>query len=337
MQSVFKYLLLRFCIVLSLFYICPCSPFFESLTVWKMPSGQLIYGLGDVHTILKEEYAEVASLTNSQHRYFILDVLDAIEKSERREETVAIVEDAWDYCGGHRGVCAAIELYEVIKLYSDYKDTPLFNLIREINKRRIASLNVEHRHTKIWGLTRNVRTLVAQCSEQPVPPISAGDIVQEYDEAVQELQQYPEPMLQDYYRSALRPIDGFDLRDLEPMRRQQDDILDYVSKHVPEQSRADWEDKLLSFDCPLVDARIIHDIVNSLKKKIIVLAGAAHVYYMGKILESVLSCRRIMHIGNSDHHEYDQSRAVRISYLEQRDFEILHADDPVAVAGCSYS
>ena len=302
-----------------------------------MPSGQLIYGFGDIHTICIDEYAEVASLTNSQHKYFILDVLGAIERSGKREETMAIVEDARDYCGGHRGVCAAIELYDVIELYSDQKNTPLLNLIREINKRHIASLNIEHRQTKIWGLMRNVRTLVAQCSEQPVTPISAGDIVKEYDEAVQELRRFQEPVLQDYYQSALHPIDGFDLRDLEPMRHQPADILDYVNAHIPEQSRVDWEDKLFHFDCPLVDARIIHHIVNSVKKKIIVLAGAAHVYHMGKILESVLSCRRIAHVGNSDTHEYGQPRAGRISYLEQRDFRILEADDPTAVAGCSYS
>jgi len=336
MHRVLGCLLFRVCVLFSIFCVYPSKAFFERLTIWKMPNGQLIYGFGDLHG-LQPGYEEVAYMRHEAHRSLFLSALGRL--TCKPEDVLVIAEDVFCYRGNHATVKTLIEFRKSLGWGSEYREPPIVDIIQELDAKRFPVINAECRIVKLFGLSEPIRKIVEEACQQTLLPITAQHVVQEYDEAVQELQQYHEPMLQDYYRSALHSTDEFDVRDLEPLRHEQGDILRYIDTHILEQSRTDWKNKFLLFDCPLVDARIVHHIVNnSLKRKIIVLAGTAHIYRMGKILESVLSCRRIAHIGSDEPCEYASSKTYsRNGCLEAPDFKILEADDPVAVAGCSYS
>ena len=322
------------CILLSLFCMSSGKAFFERLTIWQMPNGQLIYGLGDVHE-LPSGFEEVAYMRHAAHRSFFLSALKRLKCQP--EDILFIAEDALCYRGAHETVKTLINFRRSLVLDTEYSEPPIAGIIEELTEKQLPSVNIEYRITRIFGLSRQLREIIAKFYKQELQPITTKHVVQDYDEVVQELQQYPEPRLQDYYQSALRPAFEFDIRDLEPLRHGQIDILHYLDTHIPEQDRITWQDKFLEFDCPLVDARIIHHVVcNSLKKKIMVLAGAAHIYHMGKVLESLLSCRRIAHVGCNASREYGISN-VSYDCLEEPSFELLQADDPATVAGCSYS
>ena len=102
-----------------------------------------------------------------------------------------------------------------------------------------------------------------------------------------------------------------------------------------------FADQLMWFDAPLIDTRVLHQIITHKDtKKIILFLGSGHTYNIGIILERLLGYRKIAHVGK--HVEYPlleisfdklssdakPKKTTIMRPLETHEFKIIGADDP---------
>jgi hypothetical protein len=271
------------------------------------------------------------------HEQSLLEILHNLKS--KQENFLVIAEDTLHYKGNHPTVRSYVELMLSIPNYSEYKNPPISGILQKLSAQGVEIINAEYRIMRQVGLfIRNVFGGAQTSHTLQLPPITAKQVVSEYDQTAYAVRQYPEIALRDYYQTTLDPIYDFDMRELEPMRLEQCDILQYAQIHVPTDKISDWKRKFMFFDAHLLEAKILHHIMQNLhKNKIFILTGASHMYHIGRILETVLSYQRLAHIGPDQFYEYDQTTRTSVHCLELRDLDIMRADNPTAIIGNSYS
>ena len=361
---------LRVNIFISILFISsnPACTFFESITVWRSPSGSYLYGCADTHGFrLKGEGAGSIAMKNYASQQALRDILAHLAAEHKREDCLALVEDSSAYNGPKQSLRKYLQTHAFFSWHGDQDfDSPLIGLTRVLEEKSLPVINTEFRFLRSAANTLRAWLQAKKKSCQPsgleekskmeaqkkvlykILSSSGNDIVKEYEEMATEVDHYTDRSLLDYYKAVLHNVRLHTAAPLEFLRQDHEDIIQYVDSHIPTQDQDFFYDSLSFFDSQLLDARFLHFMADNVTvKKIILFCGAAHVCQIGMVLENLLGYKKVAHVGIAKQYEhptitFDPSLSFKIdvsdfSSLEEKDYELILAEDPERFAAGSYS
>jgi hypothetical protein len=145
--------------------------------------------------------------------------------------------------------------------------------------------NFEYRYARVCSIGPLLKDGAKDPRAYPsVAGISVGDVVREIKDESQKIAKFNDvPILNDWYRASVEQVDkkivAYGLTDHNMS------MADYV---VGKKSNPMLLQKLLIFDRALLDANIVHSVVNSADKdRICLLAGGSHIERVSQVLEKV--------------------------------------------------
>jgi len=332
----------------SLFFGFKVDAFFENIIVWRSPSGQLVYGVSDDHGGMDE----ISWMRNEAQSYKLLEIFDAIEKKHQQNDFFAIVEDPLGYKGTHPAILNALYEYRNFKVCPLYCGTPLIDICRQLEATKIPFANVEYRFLREEAASQIGfgSSSSAESLSNSWPPVSGHEVVQEYEQAIPEVERYTDAIAQDYYQDILRSLKETKAAPFFALKEDHENFVSYVNRQIPEEHRNFFLTSMMYFDARLIDARVVHQIVvNSAVKKILIFCGGAHIYNIGIVLERLLHYTKVAHLGDLKEYPYkkitfDPSQDYLKDYksyttcLATTDqLELIGADEPERFSSGSYS
>lgn len=340
-------------VVLGFFFLIVfrLGAFFESITAWRSPTGQLVYGVADLHGIMTAD--EVGSMRNEAQLGKIVDIFDKISQEQKQQDYLTMVEDLAGYKGHHPTALKAVREYRDCCPYFEFHASPLLDLVAKLEERQLPAINSEYRFLRVIGL----KTLLSggSVSAQVVYPsaslpVSGHEIVQEYEEASAEIDRYTDEPLHEYFQDTLKMVRATSATSLEQLGQDHGDVVQYINSRVPAEHRLFFGDSLRYFDVPLFDARVLHHIVkNPVIKKILLFCGGLHIYQIGKILERLLHYKKVAHVGVVKEYPYekitfDPSQADTMNHMTYlyclarlQELELIGAEEPERFSSGSFS
>lgn len=144
--------------------------------------------------------------------------------------------------------------------------------------------NLEYRYARVCSIgpvlknsEKDPKTLAS------VAGISVGDVVREIKDESQKIRGFNDgSVLNSWYHASVEQVDkkiiAYGLTDHSMS------MADYL---LNKKGNSKFLEKLLTFDCELLDANIVHSVVNTDKDKICVLAGGSHIERVSQMLEKV--------------------------------------------------
>lgn len=178
-----------------------------------------------------------------------------------------------------------------------YLASPLFSLVQEAQKRGISAIDVEFRHYLMIVSAYNLpycinRALTGNAMRYP---LTLSDYYRINDAIVAEIENYdakPESELKDFYKKCINDSNSsyitIALHNLTKKSPTLD--LDAIIPSLIEQTGKNKSTVLHDFaehNMTLLDARLLHTILNYKHKNVFVCAGAYHIYAIVKILEQL--------------------------------------------------
>jgi len=315
--------------------VLPMTAFFESITVWRGPSGQLVYGVADYGSQLD-----------------IRSIFDRFAQEHKQQEFLTIVEDYMGYTGHDVSAKKFFDTYERALSVQEEFDTPLAGLTKMVEVRGFPVMNAEFRYLRVAGLAMVQQEAEVKSSRQyrssPFP-ISGHEIVQEHQETALEIGHYADRSLQDYYQDTLRAVREPAVSTLESVGQDHEDIVQYINARIPLEHRLFFSETLSRFDAPLLDARVMHHVVTHCAiKKILLFCGGVHTYQIGKVLERLLHYKKVAHVGVTKEYPYrpltfnpaqEVNTAVMtdLTSLGTQELELIGANEPERFASGSFS
>jgi hypothetical protein len=357
--------------------------YFESITVWRSPEGKLVYGVGDVHGLREESWSVHMMDYDSQCK--ISSIFTHIAYDHKQQDYLAIVEDTSRYPGPrefiknfYRG-CGYASWHGVD---DENSETPLLGLTDELEYAEIPSINAEFRFLKLLGMGF-VRIMLLQRDKQgkfkdltlkndeegvgskmlsreqeerqkiqqtwDIIKVFGHEIVQEFEEAAHEAEQYKDKPLQDYYRTSLHKMRGPSKTFLDSLDKDQKDVVEYFKTHIEPEKRDFFSESLGDFDASLLDMRVLHNIVtHSDVKKQLLFCGDDHILQIGKVLKDLLGYKQVAHVGIERkcpelNITFDPTQPINFGPLENLQpleedlYDIIKADDPERFSAGSFS
>jgi hypothetical protein len=347
----------------------------ESITVWRSPEGKLIYGIGDVHG---DEASGADHMMNYNSQHKIRSIFAHIARAHKQQDYLAIVEDSSRYPGPREFIRNFYRGCGYTSWHGDDMDseTPLSGLIDELDFVGIPSVNAEFRFLKLLGIGF-VRIMLLQRDRQgrymdltldaeeggqgalissydqearqkikkswEVLKVSGHDIVQEFEEAAHEVEQYREEPLQDYYRTSLHKVRATSKRFLDSLNKDQGGIVEYFKTHIEDPQKIDFfGESVGDFDASLLEMRVLHNIItHSDVKKQLLFCGAWHIQQVGRVLKESLGYEQIAHVGVAREYPesnvtFDPTQPIVLSSgkmadcveLEEDLYDIIQSDNP---------
>lgn len=144
--------------------------------------------------------------------------------------------------------------------------------------------NLEYRYARVCS----IGPVLKNSEKDPkafasVAGISVGDVVKEIKDESRKIKNFNDgSVLNSWYYASVEQVDkkiiAYGLTDHSMS------MADYL---LNKKGNSKFLEKLLTFDCELLDANIVHSVVNTDKDKICVLAGGSHIERVSQMLEKV--------------------------------------------------
>lgn len=144
--------------------------------------------------------------------------------------------------------------------------------------------NLEYRYARVCSIGPVLKDNAKDPKTYPsVAGISVGDVVKEIKDESQKIAKFNDGrVLNDWYRASVEQVDkkivAYGLTDHKMS------MADYLAS---KKSNPMLLQKLLTFDRALLDAHIVHSVVNTNKENICLLAGGSHIERVSQMLEKV--------------------------------------------------
>ncbi len=144
--------------------------------------------------------------------------------------------------------------------------------------------NFEYRYARVCSIGPVLKDVTKDPKAYPsVVGISVGDVVKEIKDESQKIVKFDDGrVLNDWYRASVEQVDkkivAYGLTDHKMS------MADYLAS---KQNNPTLLEKLLTFDRALLDAHIVHSVVNTNKENICLLAGGSHIERVSQMLEKV--------------------------------------------------
>jgi hypothetical protein len=252
----------------------------ESITVWRSPEGKLVYGVGDVHGFREESGA--AHIMNYSSQRKIRSIFTHIASAHKQQDYLAIIEDTSRYPGPKEFIRNFYRECSYTSWHGDDMDseTPLLGLTDELEYAGMSSINAEFRFLKSLSIGF-VRAMLLQRDKQgkfkdltlkdcdegvgcnglsreqeerqkiqqswEILKVSGHEIVQEFEEAAHEAEQYRDKPLQDYYRIPLHKMRTTSKTFLDSLNNDQGGAVEYFKTHIKEVTRDFFSESLANF------------------------------------------------------------------------------------------
>jgi len=227
-------------------------------------------GLGDFHD-------KTHKITSQQVRE-----LDAIMGKCKKDRTKVVVEDVSSAGCGGRKCCG--------RFFINSSGGILGGLAKKYRDKGFRFLeNVEYRYCRVASLAPVVNNIHANLRKfASTSGIFIKNFEQEVQRVLKDVSRFNDgKMLNNWYKTCISTIEN-DLKRLKLRQMSKMSVADYLYYNTNPTNRLGLVKKLLTFDSSLVDAKIVHSIINSPKKQnSIVIAGGSHIRNVSNILQTI--------------------------------------------------
>lgn len=202
------------------------------------------------------------------------------------------------------------------RFYLGPKGGILSGLADRCRKAGIETDNIEYRFCRVIALgplMNSLRSATHSASGNSVSSreTSVADLHKEVRGILDEVRSYDDgSLLNRYYAATVRSIDR-NLGSAFARKHANKSALQYVDASTRNRAhRINTLKKLFTFDSELLDARLLHSVVNTdPEKTTLVVAGGTHVDRVSDILKKI-GYEVVHHQKGAHHHEYDLHKCV---------------------------
>ena len=230
---------------------------------------QVIIGCGDYHD--KQHASHIGQ------RASIFAALKACDL----QKTSIILEDLCTAAGEKPSFCESF--------FDNLKGSILGGFTQQCRKLGLSVLNVEFRHCRVASLAPILYNLSADLHSLPTTcSIKIADVMTEVMEALSVVHHYKDgPVLTQWYKKLLKKLYA-DMEGFAMHASPQATVADYLQSKLYSRDKVAMLSNLLTFDSDLLDAKIIHKIMNTQHtNKIFIFAGGAHINRVSDMLQKV--------------------------------------------------
>lgn len=240
------------------------------LRKWDTKQGKYIYFIG-----LSDFHDKAHKVTQTQ-----LHKIEELLGQCNKDTTKIMLEDLSSRGNGQRIACGRFVI--------NSRGGILGGLAQHCSRKNFDVDNVEYRYCRVSSLGPVLNNLQANVDAFPsVKEISVSAVVQEINDVMREIETYQDGApLNGYYQKGICEVKA-ELAKLKMMHQAEASIADYLIAHSTRTSRLDLLKRLLTFDSGLLDLKLVHQVVNTDREKIIAIAGGSHISRVTEMLEKI--------------------------------------------------